>query len=228
MTTALSPPTAATYRDEDYFVFEGAGWELYDQIDAWVGERHGIKLIYIDGDVVIMGISRRHDWYTHRIDNLVWAVANAAGVPCEDAGGTTFRERAKAAGAQADQTYYFGANAVRMLGPKDFEPGVDPVPDLAIEIQVGNPVERALRAWARLGVPEVWHLDATRDELRLRVLRLAADGTSYDAAPGSGFLPVSEAEILGLLAPSLSEGSQTWQGHLGGRVAQILTGRGGA
>ena len=104
-------------------------------------------------------------------------------------------------------------NASRMAGPKAFEAGVDPVPDLVIEIEVGNPVETALRASARLGVPEVWHLDATHDELELRVLRLEMDGASYTSVSGSGFLPVSSRDILQLLVPSLDEGAQNCAEH---------------
>src|SRR3954451_8639716 len=128
MATTVSPPEIGICRDEDYFLFEGAGWELYERLDAWADERPGVRIIYIDGDVVVMGNSRRHDWYALRVHDLIWAIADAAGVPCEDAGGTTFREEARKAGAQADQTYFFGANAVRMSGPKNVEPGVDPVP----------------------------------------------------------------------------------------------------
>ena len=226
MATTTPLPEVRIYRDEDYFFFEGGGWELYDQLDAWAGERAGVRITYTDGDVVVRRISRRHHWFTKRIDNLVWALAHAAGIPCEDAGATTFREKASNAGAQADQTYYFGPHAVQMLGPKNVEPGVDPVPDLAIEVQVGDPVTLALQAWARLGVPEVWHLDASRDELRLRMLRLPADGTPYAPAVGSGFLPATETEILELLMSSLNEGSQAWQALLAGRVAQVLDARG--
>jgi Uma2 family endonuclease len=226
MATTVAPPEVGTYRDEGYFLFEGAGWDFYERLDAWADERPGVKIFYLDGDVVVMGISRRHDWLAHRVDNFVWALANAAGVPCEDAGGTTFREQAKKAGAQADQSYFFGENAVRMAGARDVEPGVDPVPDLAVEVEVGNPVDRALGAWARLGVPEVWHLDATRDDLRLRVLRLDVEASSYAPATRSGFLPVSDEQVLGLLRSSVSEGSQPWQARLPERVAQILaTGR---
>ena len=226
MATTAPLPEVRTYRDEDYFFFEGGGWELYDQLNAWAGERAGVRIIYTDGDVVVRRISRRHDWYAKRIDNLIWALVQAIGIRCEDAGTTTFREKAKNAGAQADQTYYFGAHAVQMLGPKNVEPGVDPVPDLAVEVQVGNPVTHALRAWARFGVPEVWHLDASRDELRMRVLRLAGDGTSYVAVASSGFFPVSDGDILTLVRQAATDGTQLWRDQLAARVAQIVTARG--
>ena len=104
MASAISVPLVETYRDEGYVVFEEAGWEFYDRLDAWAVDRPGVRVIYLDGDVVVMGISRRHDWLALRLHELIWALANAAGVACEDAGGATFREHAKKAGVQGDQT----------------------------------------------------------------------------------------------------------------------------
>jgi Uma2 family endonuclease len=226
MATTVSPPEVRTYRDEEYFFFEGGGWELYEQLDAWAGHRPGVKLIYIDGDVVVMAKSRRHNWFALRLHDVIGALARAAGVACEDAGETTYHLREREAGAEGDQSYFLGQNAARMAGPKDFEPGIDPVPDLVVEVEVGNPVAHSLRAWARLGVPEVWHLDASRDELRLRVLRLSGDGTSYVAVASSGFFPVSDGDILTLVRQAATEGAQLWRDQLAARVAQIVTARG--
>ncbi len=228
MATVALPPPVRSYRDEGFFLFKDGGWELYDRLDAWASSHPGTRLFCIDGDVVVMGISRRHDWYSRRLFQLVYALADRAKVDCDHAGSTTFREVAKKAGAQADEAFYLGANASRMAGPKAFEAGVDPVPDLVIEIEVGNPVETALRASARLGVPEVWHLDATHDELELRVLRLEMDGASYTSVSGSGFLPVSSRDILQLLVPSLDEGAQNWRGTLSARIDQVIVHHGRA
>jgi Uma2 family endonuclease len=228
MATTVSPPEVRTYRDEEYFFFEGGGWELYEQLDAWAGHRPGVKLIYIDGDVVVMAKSRRHNWFALRLHDVIGALARAAGVACEDAGETTYHLREREAGAEGDQSYFLGQNAARMAGPKDFEPGIDPVPDLVVEVEVGNPVAHSLRAWARLGVPEVWHLDASRDELRLRVLRLSVDHSSYAAVADSEFLPVSDVEILGLLRLAVAEGSQPWRDRLADQIARIIAARGEA
>jgi Uma2 family endonuclease len=218
----------ATRQGETYVLFEGVGPEFYEALDARAGVRAGVRLIYLDGDVeLFLGVTRRHNWLAARLGNLVWALIHASDVTGEDAGHTTYYSRPRAAGAQADQTYYFGPNAERMAGPKNLEPGVDPVPDLAVEVEVGNPVRRALGAWARLGVPEVWHLDAETDQLGLRVLRLVAGGGSYEPVERSGVFPVSDAELLGLIRLAVEEGTMSWQARLVERVAQIVAGRRG-
>jgi Uma2 family endonuclease len=219
---------SATRQGETYALFEGLGWEFYEAIDARMGSGVGVRIIYIDGDVeLFMGTSRRHAWLSARLHNLVWALVHATGINGEDAGRTTYYSHPREAGAQADQTYYFGPNAERMAGPKNVVPGVDPVPDLAVEVGVGNPFDRALAAWARLGVPEVWHLDAETEELGIRILRLAAGGASYETAARSGFFPVDDVEILGLIRLAVNEGMQPWQARLAERVGQIVAGRRG-
>jgi Uma2 family endonuclease len=220
--TTIGLPTVESPRGEDYFLFEGGGWELYDRLDDWAGERSGVKIVYLDGDVEVMGKSRPHDWFARRLNHLVWALARATGVACDDAGETTIRRKPVDAGSQADEAFYFGANAVRMAGPKEDDPEVDPPPDLVIEIQVSNPVKRALSAWARIGVPEVWHLATRRGELELRVLRRTEDGLGYAPVSESGLLPVSGAEILEILRPSLTEATQEWQDRLAERVAIVV------
>jgi hypothetical protein len=56
MATTVATPEVGSYRDEDYFLFEGAGWDFYERLDAWANERPGVKIVYLDGDVVVMGI----------------------------------------------------------------------------------------------------------------------------------------------------------------------------
>ena len=146
MANAESTAQRETFRDEPFFLFENAGWELYDRLDAWASERRGTKLTYIDGDVVIVAKSRRHYWFALRLYDVIWALASAAGIVSEDAGATTFCLREREAGAEADQSFFFGQNAVRMAGPKDFEPGTDPVPDMVVEVDAGHSITRRWRA----------------------------------------------------------------------------------
>ena len=228
MATAVLPPQVQTYRDEEYFLFTGGGLDLYQRLGDWAGERHRVKLTYIDGDVVVMAKSRRHNWFSGCFHELIVELARAAGLAYEHAGDTTFYLKQLDAGVEADQSFFFGQNAVRMAGPKEFEPGIDPVPDLVVEVEVGNPVAHALRAWARLGVPEVWHLDASRDDLRMQVLRLSGDGTSYGAVASSGFFPVSDGDLLTLVGQAAADGAERWREQLAGRVAAIVAARGQA
>jgi hypothetical protein len=63
--------------------------------------------------------------------------------------------------------------------------GVDPAPDLAVEIVVSHPVNDALKVHASFGVREVWVV--RKQELKFLVL--GEDGRYHDA-PSSSCLPI--------------------------------------
>jgi len=129
------------FEDErGYFLFRGGGLSLYDRLLDWADEHRGVKIVYLNGDVLIMARTRRHDRIGHRVNHLVFELARAAGVPCEDAGETTYRRPPHVAGAQGDDAYYFRGNAEHMAGQKDDDPVTDPVPDLILEVEVHHPV----------------------------------------------------------------------------------------
>lgn len=209
-----------------HFLFRGGGLNLYERLLGWTDEHRGVKVVYLNGDVLVMARTRQHDRIGHRVNHLVFELARAAGVPCEDAGETTYRRPPHVAGAQGDDAFYFRGNAEHMAGQKDDDPATDPVPDLVLEVEVHHPVTFALAAWARLGVAEVWHVNARTKKLGLQVLRLADDGRVYAPVTRSGVLPFDDAEILGLLRSSVDEVASVWYDRLPERIAAVMAARG--
>src|SRR5436305_8369323 len=127
-----APPSLAT-EPEQRVVLPRIGWGVYDAILRGVGEQRSPRLVYLDRALILMTKSRRHEWFAERLAQLVWAVALGNGVACEDAAEATFRRADLDAGVMGDKTFYLGANAERMHGPRDVDLAVDPPPDLAIE-----------------------------------------------------------------------------------------------
>ena len=211
--------------ERGYFLFRGGGLSLYERLLDLADDHRGVKVVYLDGDVLIMARTRRHDRIGHRVNHLVFELARAAVVPCEDAGETTYRRPPQVAGAQGDDAFYFRGNAEHMAGQKDDDPATDPVPDLVLEVEVHHPVTFALAAWARLGVAEVWHVNARTKELGLRVLRRTEDGQGYTPVSRSGVLPFDDAEILGLLRSSTGEVASEWYARLPERIAAVVAAR---
>lgn len=226
MATTTAPARPEARPGEGYVRLPGVTWAQYETLDAWADDWPGVRLVYLDGDLeIITGKSRRHEWYSRCVFELVAALARAAGVACEAAGETTYKAAARAAGSQADETFYLGPHAEAMAGPRDPRPGVDPVPDLAVEVEVSRPVAGAVAAWARLGVPEVWHVDARSPEPAVTVLRRGGDG-GYTPADASGFLPVSAAEVQDELRAVTHQGSTAWRDGLDARARQLAARRG--
>ena len=69
-------------------------------------------MIYIDGSLTFLTLSRRHDWFADRLDEIVMAVALGCGIDREDAGSATFRARRRGGRRRrGSRPIYFGANA---------------------------------------------------------------------------------------------------------------------
>jgi len=168
----------------------GIGWDRYITISDALPERRGVRLFYLDGSLTFLTLSRRHDWFVDQLDMILKEVALACDVAFDIAGSATLRREDREAGLEGDRTYYFGANAALMGGPIDIDLTTQPPPDLAIEVEVSHPADKAMRIYARLGVPEVWRVDARRGTVGFWTL--ADDG---------GYRPASRSRGLPMLGP---------------------------
>ena len=141
-----------------------------------------------------MTLSRRHDWLSDQLDKIVMAVALGCGIEREVAGSATFRLEAREAGVEGDRTYYFGDNAAIMAGPIEIDLATQPPPDLAIEVEVTHPADKAIATYARIGVPEVWHYHARRRTLAFLVL--GEDGTYRPVARSRNLPGLTPEDVL--------------------------------
>lgn len=91
MAATAAQPMMAQY--EDRVVIDDLDWDRYVAISDAVPDRHNPRLIYVDGSLTLVTISRRHDWLAERLGNLVMAVASGLGIVWDDAGSSTFRLR---------------------------------------------------------------------------------------------------------------------------------------
>jgi Uma2 family endonuclease len=135
------------------------GYVAYESIASALGEKAGVRLVYVDGRLTFLTASRRHDWYAERLAELVKALASATGLNWEDSGSATYRLGKKEVGVEADKAFYFGTNADRMQGSVNIDLETQPPPDLTIEVEFTNPADDAMIVYGRIGVPEVWRFD---------------------------------------------------------------------
>ncbi|NER35538.1 MAG: hypothetical protein F6J93_16360 [Oscillatoria sp. SIO1A7] len=68
---------------------------------------------------------------------------------------TTWRDRPKAVGKEADECFYIQSEAA-MRGKLEIDLQVDPPPDLAIEIDLTSSSIDKMAVYRELKVPEVW------------------------------------------------------------------------
>jgi Uma2 family endonuclease len=183
--------------DEQHLVLYGIEWDQYITMNDALPERRGVRMIYIDGSLTILTLSRRHDWFVDYLDSIIKLVAVGCGIEVEFAGSATFRLATEKVGVEGDRTYYFGPNAEIMSGPLDIDLTSQPPPDLAIEVDLTHSAKKAIATYARIGVPEVWRYDERKGKLTFLIL---GDERVYHSTPRSRSLPqLVPEDVLGQL-----------------------------
>jgi Uma2 family endonuclease len=133
--------------------------------------------------------SHKHEMWVALLGQFVELLTLLLGIPRKSGGMTTFRREDLERGLEPDRCYYV-MNEPSVRTKLELDLSKDPPPDLAIEVEVTTSVEKRMRVYAGLGVPEVWRFDGDA----LTVNHLVANG-EYVGAERSKvfpFLPVRE------------------------------------
>ena len=155
MATDIRPPQVA---DAEGTVLRGIAWATYLRLRD-NPHNYRTRMSYLDGTLILMSPQFIHDHNGWRLALVVDRVTEILRIPCRGTGTTTLRRKGgprKGTGKEPDYGFYFGDNDSRMRDKEDIDLDVDPPPDLAIEVDHKADSSRALRLYAKLGVPEVW------------------------------------------------------------------------
>jgi Uma2 family endonuclease len=221
MTTLAALPEASSEPDGDQRVeFSNIGWDGYSTLLKLRRERSVPKMIYLDGSLVLVSPSLRHENLRDRLGLLVSEVMAALAIRFILSGSTTLRRRSKRGGVEGDLSYYL-TNLARIRGKKKINLRVDPAPDLAIEVVVSHDADEAIEVYRRFRVPELWICD----ERDLTILRLGDDG-HYTAVERSLALPTLAAtEVHAWATRDEDEDDWAWLMALRKWVAEVLVPR---
>lgn len=149
-------------------MIHGVPWNAYVALRDTLDDS-GLRLTYLRGSLELMTPLGPHEEYKKLFARLLEAWAEELDVALNGRGGQTFRKKAVERGLEPDECY--------SVGP------FKRVPDLAIEIVIGNPLVDKLEVYAGLKVPEVWiHRRGT-----LQIHRLV--GRAYERRERSELLP---------------------------------------
>ncbi len=169
-------------------VLHNVSWETYERLLA-EQQDSGARLSYDRGALEIMILSLRHERIKHLIATLVEMLALARNIDLEGAGSTTFRRRDLARGFEPDACFYF-THAALIRGKEEIDLGIDPAPELAIEVDLSHASLDKQPIMAGLGIAEIWRYDGHK----LHILRL--DGDQYRPRDASTVLPGISDEQL--------------------------------
>jgi Uma2 family endonuclease len=194
MSTAAKRPTAV--QPDVCLAFRGVGWAGLQHMKAVVGERP-MRITYARGDLLLISPGPAHEAYVDVFRDLIKSVARVYRIRTRSLGSTLWERPAADAGKMPDAAFYVAS--VALVGGRIPRVETDPVPDLVIEVEITNPVELALQAYASLGVPEVWHFARrSRRPASLRILRL--EGGLWTTSAASVALPMlASTQLLPLV-----------------------------
>jgi len=176
--------------------FRGVGWAGFQHAKALVGEDR-LRITYANGDVLLMSPGPAHEAYVEVFRDLIRAVAQAFHIRTRSLGSTLWERPQADAGKMPDASFYVAS--VAQVGNRIPRTDTDPVPDLVIEVEITNPATLALRAYANLGVPEVWHF-ARRSRRAATLCFLRWEEGRWVPSTASLALPMLEsAKVLPLV-----------------------------
>ena len=201
----------------------GVSWDQYVTISDALPDRPSLRVTYLDGNLTFMTVSRRHDWLSRNLSLFIAAVANGCDVLWEPAGSATYRRRDIDGGVEGDETYYFGPHAELMQGPLNIDLTTQPPPDLAIEVEFTHPADDAMIVWGRLGVPEVWRVDAESETVGFSLRR--EDGAYVAVEKSLAFPTLTPDDVNGQIRLADELGSGRWFAQLGDWVRDVVVPR---
>jgi Uma2 family endonuclease len=175
MSTAPIVATPARVDDPDQrVILNDIDWWQFETFLAIRGDRAGVRVTYLEGQLEIMSPSRTHEMLKTLIARLLETWAVEKGLVFEGYGSLTMRNAPKLRGIEPDECYAVGA-------AKDS-------PDLAVEVIWTHGGLDKLNVYRDLGVREVWIWK--QEELRAYELR------------GGEYVEISESAVIPGLAPS--------------------------
>ncbi len=168
----------------DQWVQIPATWEAYSLLDEARGETSNPRLIYADGRLTVVTKGYPHERLKMLLAWMIETMLVELPIEFASIGEMTLKlGNSEEKGVEADAGYYF-TNRERLLGKRKIVIGVDPAPDLAVEIVVSHPVEDSLAIYSAFGVSEVW---VCREGELTFLIR--DDGGRYQPSPRSRWLP---------------------------------------
>ncbi|MEA5565612.1 Uma2 family endonuclease [Anabaena sp. UHCC 0399] len=174
---------------EEKFISSGVSWESYESLLTKLENNSHYRVNYLDGILEIVSPSIRHEKIKTNLGMLLERFFYSKRIRFVPMGSSTFKNKAKKAGAEPDECYCIGEEKK--------------VPDLAIEVVLTSGSVSKLEIYRRLGVAEVWFWESNhfklyhlRDNSQTELATVYPDTYGYEAIPKSEILPELDISLL--------------------------------
>lgn len=172
-----------TVASEQHLLLHNVDWQAYVAIGEALRDRPALRMTYDRGNLEFMTTSREHELYKTRLARLMEALTEEWNMPVEMGGNMTFRRPELERALEPDECFWISHEA-QMRARLEWDPAIDPPPDLVLEIEVSRSALDRMALLAALGVPEVWRFNGET----IHVHRLQADQT-YQVVEASPTFP---------------------------------------
>lgn len=176
-------------KSEARTLLTGVRWETYQALLFDLAENPSKRLTYDRGALEIMTPRTEHEINKGFLGRLVQTATEVLGLEVLSLCSTTLSREDLQKGIEPDECYYI-TNEALVRGKLDFDFRVDPVPDLAIEVDITSGSLNRLGIYAALGVGEVWRFDG--EILTIYCL----EGGVYREREGSKIFPILSGSVI--------------------------------
>ena len=145
-------------------ILDGVSWQEFENILEDLGEHRHSHVAYYKGVLELRMPLPQHERNKMLISHLLVVLLNELDLDWESLGSTTFKNRKMQAGLEPDDCFYI-QNYRAVIGMKHIDLEVDPVPDLAIEIDLTSQTQ--MSAYEALGIAEIWRIRNDKLEINL-------------------------------------------------------------
>jgi Uma2 family endonuclease len=174
-TAPILAPQDRSHDPDQRVILGGIDWWQFEAFLAIRGDRAGVRVTYLEGELEIMSSSRTHETRTKLISRLLETYADETELVFEGYGSLTMRNAGKLCAIEPDECYAVGA-------AKEF-------PDLAVDVIWTDGGLDKLDVYRGLGVREVWI--CKKDQLKAYELR----GGAYVEISQSVVIPVLHRRV---------------------------------
>ena len=179
---AAPMPGLAPAPDEQRMLLRNVSWKEYVILRELM-DRPGLRMTYLRGALELMSPSPAHELWKTNIARFIEFYAHLKNIDLYGYGSATFKQEAKARGAEPDECYIVGKQLV------DF-------PEIVLEVIHTSPLLDKLEVYAGMGVAEVWIFKDGRFSLHA----LDGETSQYAEIPRSRILPELDFELIARFA----------------------------
>ncbi|MBW4634220.1 MAG: Uma2 family endonuclease [Iphinoe sp. HA4291-MV1] len=183
------PGLARANDPEERFITSDMSWQDYEALLVRLEDNSHYRVTYLDGILEIVSPSIRHENIKTNLGMLLERFFYSKRIRFVPMGSSTFKNRARKAGAEPDECYCIGE--------------AKSVPDLAIEVIITSGSISKLEVYRRLGVREVWFWERyqfklyhIRDNSQTEQATVYPDTYRYEQIKSSELLPQLDISLL--------------------------------